>query len=192
MPVTPLHIGLPGLFSFRWPQRVDVFTAVLGSVLIDLEFFVYLIYGTPIHGQIHTFAGATLMALAIIGIALLCKGPITKVKEWFQWETKSDLRSMTLGAFIGTFSHILYDSLIYVEMNPFHPREGNPLYHQGGQGLIFPLVYAIAGFTTILLMVLYIIRYERLQRSEDEGKEGIEGKAEDERYEKEAKASEEV
>ena len=165
MPVTPLHIGLPGLLAHRWPGRVDLFAAALGSVLIDLEFFAYVAWGSPIHGHLHTIAGATAMALVIIGVAWLLRKPVARLKEFFCWEPEANLRSITLGAFLGTFSHILYDSLIYSEMNPFHPKDGNPLYLSSD--LAAPRIYLIAGVTTLIFLALYILKFNRVYQERE-------------------------
>lgn len=165
MPVTPLHIGLPGLLSYRWPGRVDIFAAVVGSVLIDLEFFAYVIWDSPIHGNLHTFAGTIAMALAIIAVTWVLIVPVGRLKEWFCWEPEADLRSITLGAFIGTFSHIIYDSLIYSDMNPFHPREGNPLHLESD--MASPVIYLVAGVTTLLFLIRYIVRFNGVYKERE-------------------------
>ena len=159
MPVTPLHIGIPGLISFYYPKRVDILSAVIGSVIIDLDFILFLLIGTPIHGYLHTFLGATIISIFIIIILKLSQKQTIKIKKWFKWEGKSNLKSISIGAFIGTYSHIILDSLIYNEINPFYPIEGNPLYLENGQDVIFVTIYVIALITTIMLIALYSWKY---------------------------------
>ena len=75
MPATPLHIGIPGLISYYSPKKVDIVSAVIGSVIIDTDFFLFLIFGTPVHGYLHSFLSATIVAIALAVILwLLNKG----------------------------------------------------------------------------------------------------------------------
>jgi len=37
MPITPLHIGIPGLISYYFPKRVDISAAVIGCIIIDID-----------------------------------------------------------------------------------------------------------------------------------------------------------
>jgi len=159
MPVTPLHIGVPGLISYYFPKRIDIISAIIGSIIIDIEFFIFIIYDFPIHGIFHTFFGATILSIFLIIIIKLNRKLTIKLKNWFKWEIESDLISISLGAFIGTYSHIILDSLIYNDMNPFYPITGNPLFLENGQPTIFYLVYSAAIITTLLFLILFCWRY---------------------------------
>jgi len=159
MPVTPLHIGVPGLISYYFPKRIDIISAIIGSIIIDIDFFILIIFGTPIHGIFHTFFGATILSIFLIIIIKLSGKLTIKLKNWFKWEIESDLISISLGAFIGTYSHIILDSLIYNDMNPFYPITGNPLFLENGQPTIFYLVYSAAIITTLLFLILFCWRY---------------------------------
>ncbi len=170
MPVTPFHAGIPGLLSCRWPHRVDIFTAAVGSVICDVDFFFFLALGTPLHGFLHTFAGASAAAAALVLLAHYFRGSVVRIKEWLAWETVSNPGSLALGAFIGTFSHVLLDSLIYTDMDPFHPIEGNPFHPASGERSTFITVYAITGITTFILLVLYNHKYmASLGRKDESG-----------------------
>ena len=158
MPVTPLHIGIPGLFAYKFPKRLDIVAAIIGSVAIDVDFFLFLLIGTPVHGYLHTIIGAAIISTLIIPLIFLLRTPIVKIKEWFGWDTDSDFKSISIGALIGTFSHVLIDAFIYWEMNPFFPIFGNPMWSASGQYYIFIVIYAFAGITTIALLILYIRR----------------------------------
>ena len=169
MPVTPLHTGIPGLVSYFYPRRVDIFSAILGSVLCDTDFFLYLLFGTPIHGFFHTFMGATVMGIILVVLIRLLQRPVISIKKWFRWETGSDMRSIILGAFLGTFSHVLLDSLIYADMEPFSPVDGNPFLMEGAREMMFTLVYGITGITTFVLLMLYNHKYLASIRAQGTG-----------------------
>lgn len=130
MPFTPLHMGpgivvkaiLQGTFSlmvFGWAQ-----------ILIDLQPLFVMITGEGhLHGFSHTYIGATVIAilsaltgkylsevwLSILGLnqhqAIVIKWPVA-----------------FLSAFIGTFSHVLLDSIMHADVQPFFPATTyNPL-----------------------------------------------------------------
>ena len=160
MPATPLHIGIPGLISYYSPKRVDIVSAVIGSVIIDTDFFLFLVFGTPVHGYLHSFLSATVVAIALAVILWLLNPSMIKLKKWFRWETETGPKSLLAGAFIGTYSHIILDMLMYKEMNPLFPLKGNPFYFSDMALPIFIGVYAVASVTTMALLVLYAGKYE--------------------------------
>jgi hypothetical protein len=139
MPFTPFHFGpgiaikaaLPRYFSFA----VFCFT----QVAIDCEVACYLIRGQyPIHRWCHTYFGATFVAVA----CALIGRPVCQflLRCWLAWadEPLKRLvpatanifwRSAFASAFLGTYSHVLLDSIMHYDMRPFFPfSDGNPLY----------------------------------------------------------------
>jgi len=161
MPATPLHIGIPGLLSLYRPKRVDIVSGVLGSVLIDVDFFLFLLVGAALHGYCHTLVGATLISVFLIIIIQSTQKYVIRIKKWFGWEQESSIRSVSFGAFLGAYSHVILDALIYEDVKPCYPRDGNPLYLENGHDTVFMLVYGIAGISTFLLLALYCWKYYR-------------------------------
>ena len=123
MPFTPFHIGpgivvkalLQGSFSlmvFGWAQ-----------IVMDIQPLVVMISGQGhLHGFSHTYIGATLLAifsalsgryLSEVGLFLL---GLNK-----QWQVKITWWVSFLSAFIGTFSHVLLDSIMHADVEPFFP-----------------------------------------------------------------------
>ncbi|MBI5000458.1 MAG: DUF4184 family protein [Euryarchaeota archaeon] len=158
MPVTPLHIGIPGLIGYYFPKKVDIVAAIIGSMAIDIDFFLFLLLGTPIHGCLHMLIGAAIVSIVIIPLVFFLRAPMKRIKEWFKWDTYSNFKSISLGALIGAFSHVFIDAFIYREMTPFYPLMGNPMWSAVGQYYIFIAVYALAGIATLALLTLYIRR----------------------------------
>lgn len=79
-----------------------------------------------LHGYTHTLAGALLIgALAtLIGrpISLFVLRRISAQYKPFSWAATAT------GAFVGTFSHILFDGLMHSDMRPLWPLfHGNPM-----------------------------------------------------------------
>jgi len=159
MPATPLHIGIPGLISYYNPKKVDIAAAIIGSVIIDTDFFLFLIFGTPVHGYLHSFLSATLVAVLLAGILYLLNPTMIELKKWFGWETETGIKSLLAGAFTGTYSHIILDMLLYWEMNPLFPFNGNPFYVPGAALPVFITVYAAASLSTVAFLILYAKKY---------------------------------
>lgn len=124
MPFTPIHMGpgilikslLQGSFSlmvFGWSQ-----------IIMDIQPLIVLLTGDGhLHGFSHTYIGASLLAivsalsgkyLSEFGLSLLRvskKANPIKIAWWVVF----------ISAFIGTFSHVLLDSIMHADVEPFYP-----------------------------------------------------------------------
>lgn len=123
MPFTPFHMGpgivvkalLQGSFSlmvFGWSQ-----------IIMDIQPLVVMITGEGhLHGFSHTYVGATLLALfsALSGKYLSEVGLFVFGLNK-QWQVKIAWWVSFLSAFIGTFSHVLLDSIMHSDVEPFFP-----------------------------------------------------------------------
>lgn len=122
MPFTPIHMGpgllikacLQGSFSlmvFGWTQ-----------IIMDIQPLVVMITGEGhLHGFSHTYVGATLLGLfsAVSGKYL---------SEWGLVLLKIEQRPVTilwwiaiLSAFVGSYTHVLLDSLMHADVQPWFP-----------------------------------------------------------------------
>jgi membrane-bound metal-dependent hydrolase YbcI (DUF457 family) len=124
MPFTPIHMGpgilikslLQGSFSlmvFGWTQ-----------IVMDIQPLIVILTGEGhLHGFTHTYLGAILIAilaaltgkyLSELGLKILRisknENPIT-IAWWIVF----------LSAFIGSFSHVLLDSMMHFDVEPFFP-----------------------------------------------------------------------
>ncbi len=121
MPFTPFHMGpgllvkalLQGSFSlmvFGWAQ-----------IIMDIQPLVVLLTGAGhLHGFSHTWIGATL-----IGIGSALTG---KYAAEFGLRFLGQARHLPISwpvaiisAFIGSFSHVLLDSVMHADVEPFAP-----------------------------------------------------------------------
>jgi len=124
MPFTPFHLGpgilikslLQGSFSlmvFGWTQ-----------IVMDIQPLIVLITGEGhLHGFTHTYVGAILIALfaALTGKYLSELGlKILKITE-NDASISITWRVVLLSAFIGSFSHVLLDSIMHADVEPFFP-----------------------------------------------------------------------
>lgn len=155
MPFTPIHMGpgilvksiLQGSFSlmvFGWTQ-----------IVMDIQPLIVLLSGEGhLHGFTHTYVGAIFIAifsgvtgkyLSEIALKTLsitkCDEPIS-ISWWV----------VLLSAFIGSFSHVLLDSIMHSDVEPFFPLTLNnqflgvisvPMLHKACiySGLIGAIIY---------------------------------------------------
>jgi len=161
VPFTPFHMGpgilvkaiLQGSFSlmvFGWAQ-----------IVMDIQPLFVLITGEGhLHGFSHTYIGATLLAVfsALSGKYLSETG--LKISGISQKENPVIIRWWVsfLSAFTGTYSHVMLDSIMHGDVEPYYPlTRQNEL-----QGLItvsqlhqFCIYSALAG-TIIYYSVQYV------------------------------------
>ncbi len=124
MPFTPFHMGpgilvkaiLQGSFSlmvFGWAQ-----------IVMDIQPLFVLITGNGhLHGFSHTYIGATLLAIfsalsgkylsetSLIILGVYKKQDPLKIRWWVSF----------LSAFIGTYSHVILDSIMHRDVEPYYP-----------------------------------------------------------------------
>jgi hypothetical protein len=122
VPLTPFHFG-PGAAVHSAAPRYVSFLAFCGAnVLIDVEPLYYMLTGQfPLHRFFHTYVGATLVATATILLFLGAR----RVARALQ---RLSIRAIAIGAFLGTYSHIVLDSVMHADIRPFAPfSDTNPL-----------------------------------------------------------------
>lgn len=138
MPVTPFHIGAGLLFKAYAPARVSWVVFALVNILIDLEPILwFLLTGDPAHRQLHSYLGATV-------VAALGVWPGRMLAEaWLRWWNRQlnpaqarwlgtgvqiTVPAAILGALLGSSSHIVLDSFMHPDMQPYWPwAAGNGL-----------------------------------------------------------------
>ena len=129
MPFTPLHMG-PGIAVKALMQRkFSLLVFGWSQIVIDLQPLLVMLSGRgELHGFSHTLLGASL-------IGLLCG---LTGKPLGQWGLRllREPRHLPLpwrvsfaSAFIGTYSHVLIDSVMHIDVLPFYPfNQANPLH----------------------------------------------------------------
>jgi len=124
MPFTPFHMG-PGIFVKALLQgSFSLMVFGWAQIIMDIQPLIVLLTGEgQLHGFSHTFIGATILAilsaltgkylsefgLVVIGIAskdrIIC----------ITWQVSF------LSAFIGTYSHVVLDSIMHGDVEPLYP-----------------------------------------------------------------------
>ncbi len=161
IPFTPFHFG-PVLFAKGcFPHRNWLTPFILANVFIDCEVLYCLRFSLhPIHGYCHTYIGGTLIGafaavVAYGGLrAVLHLAPVT----WFTAIRTVSKRKLicdsAVSGLVGGISHVLLDSLMHRDMNPFWPFvNGNALAGIVGVGILH-IVLAATGFFGVVLWIL--------------------------------------
>jgi hypothetical protein len=170
MPVTPLHMGPGLLFKGAAGRHFSLMVFGFSQVLIDIEPGIRFLRGDgTLHGFTHTYLGATLIAVAAVLIGRpVCQfllrywnpDPASAVLNWLPAPKVIPWPAAITGAFVGSYSHVLIDSLMHADMEPFAPLwDQNALLHVISVDAlhVFCMLSAVLG-----LMLLFAV--SRLRR----------------------------
>ena len=130
MPFTPFHMGPALALKSVTGDRFSILMFGLAQVAIDIEPLIGHLRRTDVHGWTHTYLGATVIG----GLVLLLGRPIAfaildrwngELRRWrLEWLASSGeiaWAPAALGAFIGTYSHVVLDSVMHDDMHPLEP-----------------------------------------------------------------------
>jgi membrane-bound metal-dependent hydrolase YbcI (DUF457 family) len=162
VPFTPYHFGPALLIGMLLFPYIDFATVVVASVILDLEPLVVIIFGLPmpLHSFFHTYLGATIVSIILSVGIYPCRKSLNKIVSLFGLTQESSFRHIIPACIIGTYFHVLLDSFLYAEMNPFFPLLGNPFLGILSEGFVYTLclVFAFIGFIAYALRVLLNLR----------------------------------
>lgn len=123
MPFTPIHMGPGILIKAILQSSFSLMVFGWTQIVMDIQPLMVMITGEGhLHGFTHTYVGAILIALASsitgkylseFGLRVLRITPPNgmTIKWWIVF----------LSAFIGSFSHVLLDSFMHSDVQPFYP-----------------------------------------------------------------------
>lgn len=156
MPFTPYHFGPGLLLGIVLFPFLDFSTVMVACVVLDIEPLAVIIFNLPFaaHGFFHTYLAATIVASALSLAIYPFRKYLNLLVSLFGLHQGSSFRHIFPASIIGTYSHVLLDSFLYPEMNPFYPLIGNPFlgFFQ------FAFVYDACVFLGILGFGAYIVR----------------------------------
>jgi membrane-bound metal-dependent hydrolase YbcI (DUF457 family) len=129
VPFTPFHFGPAALLHSAAPKHISFLAFCGANVLVDVEPLYYMITGgRPIHRFFHTYVGATVAGVIFVLLFALVRRLALPLLKLLRLEDLS-VRAVALGAFAGTYSHVVLDSLMHADMRPFAPfSDATPLY----------------------------------------------------------------
>ena len=137
--------------------------------MLDIEPIMILVFNLsyPLHGVFHSFFGAFLASLVLILVMKYLRKYFSPLMTVFKVEQEVKLRNISIGALLGTFSHVLLDAPIYAEMNPFFPFIGNPfLIESSFTSLYISIFCAYCFLGAILIYFLMLIMKFLIKKSE--------------------------
>ena len=112
-----------------------------------------LLWRQPVHAFLHTYIGATLMVAVNIVLFLALRWFASKfwLPNSFRWQALL-LPSVALGAAVGTYSHVLLDSVIHADIQPFSPfSAANPLLGVVPIGTLQLALLVLAGVGVVVV-----------------------------------------
>ena len=131
MPITPFHFGPGVLVSAASRSRASFLAFAATNVLIDVESLYNMVTGQPrIHTFFHTYLGSTLAAAVVVVVFLPIRWAALKLPPWpaLAWRRLS-VTAVLLGALVGAWSHVLFDSVMHGDITPLAPfSNANGLY----------------------------------------------------------------
>ena len=161
MPFTPFHLGPALGLGLPLRTRIHVPTFLVANVIVDVEPFLVLVFGPryPLHGYLHSFLFAFVVGLGL-GYTMwrlerrfhslymaLRLAPTDRVP----------LTSYLVAGVTGMLLHVLLDSPLYSDIQPFFPWTINPLYNPTLSGVIYHVceVMGIVGISYYLIVLVY-------------------------------------
>jgi membrane-bound metal-dependent hydrolase YbcI (DUF457 family) len=176
MPFTPFHMGAALIVKPALNRHFSVIAFGIAQVAMDIEPGIGMMTGAEVlHGPTHTFLGALIIAYLVMLIApsicnfLLRRWNKEVMHYKLPWliETEPSPRSaVMIGAFFGTLSHVLLDSLMHHDIHPFAPfSQANPLMGLITHDGVYKLC-ALAGMLGVLVWIA-LKWINRAQRADD-------------------------
>ena len=161
MPFTPYHFGPGLLLGIALFPFVDLSTLIIASVILDIEplLVMRLNLPFPVHGILHTYLGATIVAIVLSFALLPMRSHFDKIVSLFGLHQETSFRHILPASFIGTYAHVFLDSVIYYEMSPLFPLIGNPFVGM----LPVAVIYDTCAYLGMLGFVLYVVRLSYVQ-----------------------------
>ncbi len=165
MPFTPFHLGPGAAFKAAGRGRLSFCIFAGTQVIMDLEVLVRMFAGSRIlHGYSHTYLGATAIGLvcALVGKPLCeyvfhlwnriaSQSPTSR----FYLPVRMSWTAALVGAFVGSYSHVLFDSIMHGDMMPLWPfSSANPMHHIMDVGSLHALCLGAGVLGVILIEVV--------------------------------------
>ena len=169
MPFTPLHMGPAIALKAVTGRHFSLMVFGFSQVAMDLEPLVRIIRDdTILHGPTHTYAGATLVGAisAVIGrpicqyfLNFWAPDSPSHFMNWLRGPEQISWPAAISAAFIGTYSHVVLDSIMHDDMHPLRPiTDGNGLLHILSVSNLHTLCIASAAIGALILIGRFVLR----------------------------------
>jgi hypothetical protein len=138
MPITPLHLGPGAVFKAIGGRRFSFVVFGLAQFAMDLEPIGWYLAGSNLlHGPVHSIPGATIVGAIVVVLGKPLGERLLRLwnwrltprqREWLYLEPRITWTETVVGAFVGTYSHVLLDSIMHTDVRPMYPfRDVNDL-----------------------------------------------------------------
>jgi hypothetical protein len=178
MPVTPFHVGPGSLVKAVLREKFSLTIFGFAQIVIDLQPLIAMLGADiELHGFTHTYLGATLVALVVCvtgkplceyGLRIWNKKMSFSNASLWHFSEKISWSVVISSAFLGTYSHVLLDSIMHAEIQPFYPLAiRNQLFGLVEMGELHKLcAYAgLLGFIGYFSVGYFLIRKAKTQKS---------------------------
>ena len=164
MPFTVFHFGPAILLGLLLLKKVDFPTFVIANVMIDWRAALVLFgfWPPPRHGWVHTYLGATLMAVLLGAVMIYLRPLIDEELQEMKIRQKISKKKIFLAAFVGAFIHVSIDAMHHPRMQPFMPFDWKPLFGIASTFELRALTFAML-VTGSLLYILHVTEYLSLE-----------------------------
>lgn len=133
MPFTPFHLGPALVIGLPLKKYMHAPTFILANVILDVEPFLVLSFGLnyPLHGYLHTFILALLIGIAFGYVMVFLEKYLHPLYRGLLLEGNqtTSFNQFIIASILGTELHVLFDSPLYWDIQPFYPITMNPLYN---------------------------------------------------------------
>ncbi|MBD8524627.1 DUF4184 family protein [Pseudomarimonas arenosa] len=134
MPFTPIHMG-PGMALKALTGRHFSLVAFgYAQIAMDIEPLVRILRDDEVlHGVTHTYVGALAIAVPTLPIVWFSYPLFSRCWRWliegFEWPwlrmfatpDRPSFWPVATGVAVGTFSHVVFDSIMHSDMHPLWP-----------------------------------------------------------------------
>jgi hypothetical protein len=175
MPFTPFHMG-PGLLIKSFiRQYFSLMIYGFSQVAMDTEVLFHMFRRDQIlHSFNHTYLGATLVAIISIFIGRpICQFLLNRwipdvdssFEKWIRGPQNISWIAAMCGAFLGTYSHVLLDSIMHFDLRPLMPwSPDNSLLGAISVDGLHLICIGSAFLGVIILLSLYYFRRSRANK----------------------------
>jgi hypothetical protein len=167
MPFTPFHFGPGAALKAAAPRHFSFTVFVFTNVVIDVEPLYYILTDNPpLHRFLHTYAGAAIAAAAcgVLGPPVCSwairtwNGRLDEAQaRWLAVEPRIPPVAAAAGALAAGWSHVLLDSLMHADMQPFAPFFGGgdmTRFVTIGQLELFCVLAGVLGAAALLALAM--------------------------------------
>ena len=154
MPVTPFHVGPALLLGILVFPALYMPGLILGAVIVDIEPFLYLSQGVGAHphGITHTYLGGAVVGVVLGLILFSLRKIINRLMKPIKLGQKSSIGNIIASSVLGVYSHVLFDSFLYSDVEPLFPLKVNHVHEmfRWNEVYTFCIITLLLGFFAYL------------------------------------------